>query len=240
MYVLSQSPREIRLTTEAETITRPLGPLQEVGPDDRLVVVIGGAPGYLSFLSGTPTLGAKGYRERYGAQAEFKITRTEWDRLPDSWLGWEAVDAVVLGDAALAPASSAGLEALLTWVRLGGTLVVPGGANAAALAAGPLGGCLPLEVSGTTVVPDLQALSSLAGTAPPAQSCLGSRGRLKPSARALCSAGDLPLVAAGPVGQGQVVMTAFDYTAAPIRYWDAQAALWSRLLVAPAPAPSLL
>jgi hypothetical protein len=218
---------------------------------DLLIVAVGGEPGFLSFLSGKRGLGVTVARDlsqnqRYGpgaysaSESEAQVGRLEWTGLPDSWLGWDGVDAVVLGDAAFSGLSTAALEALRTWVQLGGTLIVPGGTLAPSVAASPIASLLPASVTGTVTLPDLSALAAWAD-APAEQGAGGaliSQLALRPDAQVLCGTVSQPLIVSRPAGSGRVVMTAFDFTASPLKYWNGQEAMWSNLLVGVARAPS--
>ncbi len=210
---------------------------------DLLIVVVGGDSGFLSFLSGKRGLGVTVTRDtsqnqRYNpgafgaSESEAQVGRLEWTGLPDSWLGWDGVDAVVLGDAAFSGLSTPALEALRTWVQLGGTLIVPGGSLAPAVGASSIADLLPADVTGTTTLPDLSALAAWAN-APVEQGAGGtliSQLALRRDAQVLCGTVSQPLIVSRPAGSGRVVMTAFDFTASPLKYWNGQEAMWSNLL----------
>ncbi len=232
-------------STDLETITLRLGRFQEskeiasdwvAAPDDTLVIVVGGDGASLSFLTGTPavpqglpTFDFSNYQQR-GGDPTLQIGHASWDTLPDSWLGWDGVDAVVLADANFVAASQQSLDALLQWVRLGGALIVPGGAQAPQMATSPITNFLPIEVSGTATLPGLADLQAWTGLPIEQRLVLVAAGRLAPGASLLCGSPEQPIIAVGKVGLGRVAMTAFDYCADPVKYWDGQTAMWQRLL----------
>jgi hypothetical protein len=216
---------------------------------DLLIVVVGGDSGFLSFLSGKRGLGVTvardlGRNQRYGpgvysaSESEAQVGRLEWTGLPDSWLGWDGVDAVVLGDAAFSGLAAPALEALRTWVQLGGTLIVPGGTLAPSVAASPIADLLPAGITGTTTLPDLSALAAWADAPVEQQPVLISQLALRPDTQVLCGTVSQPLIVSRSAGSGRVVMAAFDFTASPLKYWSGQEAMWSNLLVGVARAPS--
>jgi hypothetical protein len=221
---------------------------------DKLIVVLGGDGGLLNFLEGaqaappaTVMVKPEDYGGPGGAQQSgpaIRIGRAEWDSLPDSWLGWEGVDAVVLGDSGFGGASPEAVDALVRWVELGGTLIVPGGALAPGMAASPIGQMLPVNVQGTVAAPGLEALAawaSAAGGIEPGPVLLAS-GPMAKGASVLCGSQEGAggaLIVLRTVGAGRVAMAAFDYTSAPVKYWDGQTAMWQRL-IAQAPAPPSL
>ncbi|MBN1460923.1 MAG: hypothetical protein JXA57_15425, partial [Armatimonadetes bacterium] len=215
---------------------------QAVSAQDTLTVVLGGDLGLLNFLAGAQAVpassGAEGFDFETGEveSAALQVGHATWDSLPDSWVGWEGVDAVVLGDANFASASSECVKALLEWVELGGTLIVPGGAMSPQMAASPLGHLLPINVQQTTTIPNLEPLADWTEHALAPLPALIAAGSLAPGAELLCGSSGQPLIAVKPFGAGRVAMTAFDYPASPVKYWDGQTEMWRRLLVrAPAP-----
>ena len=220
-------------------------------PGALVVCVVGGDGGYLSFLNGQTGLGVGAARAPrpmsvYGMPLhsslsrgvkpiEAAVGRLDWSGLPDSWLGWEGASAVVLADANFSGASPAAREALVTWVECGGTLVVPGGPLAPAVASGPFAPLLPAAVTGTAVLSDLSPVGAWAGPPLPASSTLAAQLALAPDAEVLCGSRAQPLIVSRRLGAGRVVMTSFDYTGAPVKYWGGQQAFWSKLLVPRAP-----
>ncbi len=199
--------------------------------EDAVVVVIGGDPGLLQHLNGiTGAVSLSRGRRVASDDGKIWVANTDWLDLPDAWLGWDGVDAVVLGDAGFAGASTEALQALLTWVKLGGTVVVPGGALSPAMAAGAFGELLPMEVTGTTTIPDLGALDAWSDLPIQKQPALIARGSPRSDATLLLGTSRRPLIAVRPAGSGRIIMTAFDFGTAPVRHWDGQVAMWTRLL----------
>jgi len=95
-----------------------------------------------------------GYERPYYRQPIFG--RLNAADLPDRWYGLEAVSVVVWDEPDPQPAAAGAgvgrsqLDALLTWVRNGGQLVVGIGAAADRLAGSPLADLLPFELTGGT------------------------------------------------------------------------------------------
>ena len=212
--------------------------IQAADPGDVVMVVVGGDTGFLSFLTAAKGLGVAPPDfdpSRPGSQPSARDVNAQvghlgWSELPESWIGWDGVDAVVLGDAAFSGASQPALEALRQWVQVGGTLIVPGGALSTAMASSPLADLLPVQIAGTRTLPDLAPLGEWCERPIDPQSVLAARVALRPGARELCGEAGQPLVAVGRAGSGHVIFTAFDFTAAPVKYWDGQNALWPKLL----------
>jgi hypothetical protein len=254
LYVTSEGLEQVYLNLAgARRQKRELPPTREAAGDDTLVVVVGGDTGLLNFLTGTQAAAGAdwakhvmpsfdpygGFTSETPVEAEIQVGHAAWDGLPESWLGWDGADAVVLGDAGFAGASPAALDALLRWVELGGTLIVPGGALSPEMAASPIAGLLPIALTGTATLPDLAPLGQWADQPIDLRPVLVGRGALVPGAATLCGSPDQPLIAVRSVGSGKLVFTTFDFGAAPVRYWDGQTSMWPRLL-AQAPSPPSL
>jgi len=224
---------QVKLIAGGETLVTRLERAPHA-PGDVLMVVLSSGEGILGFLHGTPAPvsggpTSPGWRGG-GIPVELAIAQTQWGALPETWLGWDAVGAVVVAGAELGDARSRELEALRLWVRLGGTLIATGGARAPALAAGPLGELLPLKVTGTRAVDDLAELERWGEEPIARRAALIADGDLCEGAEVLLGSAAEPLVVSGPVGAGSVVMTTFDFTAEPVRYWDGQERMWRRLV----------
>jgi hypothetical protein len=211
LYVTSEGLEEVHLNLAgARRQKRELPPTREAAADDTLVVVVGGDAGLLNFLTGTQAAAGAdwvkqltasqdpygGYTQESPVEAEIQVGHAAWDGLPESWLGWDGADAVILGDAGFAGASPAALDALLRWVELGGTLVVPGGALSPEMAASPIAGLLPIALAGTATLPDLAPLGQWADQPIDLRPVLVGRGALVPGAAALpaCSPRPPPLL----------------------------------------------
>lgn len=228
---------QVKLFAGDQTEVRELQGASSTAPEDLLTVVLSSTEGILGFLNATPApVPGRATGEYYGssqvssATSEFVIARARWGELPDSWLGWDGADVVVVADSELGNAEEAELEALRLWVQLGGTLVVTGGARAPALADGRLGDMLPMEVGGTRTVTDLGALEQWGEEPIPRQAALIADGKLREGAEMLLGSAGTPLVAAWPQGAGSVLMTTFDFTAEPVKYWDGQQKMWARMV----------
>src|SRR5262249_3440974 len=161
--------------------------------------------------------------------------------LPDRWLGYDAVDVVVLAtgkrDFVLGLAQdgeSARRNALLEWVRRGGRLVVSAGRNkqevAQLLAKMPL---LDVKITGSETVKSLPVVKTrwaerLVFQAPLQQvevaTVVPGRG-----ASVMVREESGPVIVEGSCGLGRVVLVAFDLDAPPFTTWDGQEAFWNRL-----------
>ncbi len=228
--------QRIKVEAGGEALVQEVPNIAPVSPEDVLMVVLSGGEGALGFLKGTtaPLTGAvsagPGGPPQTSGGAEFAVAQSNWGTLPESWLGWDGVDVVVLAAGDLGAADPKEIEALKLWVRLGGTLVVTGGARAASIADGAFGELLPMDVRGTRTVPSLVALEQWGEEPLPRQAALIADGTLREGAEVLLGTTAEPLIVRSRADAGSVVMTTFDLTAEPVKYWDGQEALWRQLV----------
>jgi hypothetical protein len=173
---------------------------------------------------------------------------TDVGQLPTRWYGYEGVDAVVISTSRpemfhkLLAGSSARLEALDQWVRMGGRLVLLVGSQGsevlhpeaplARLAPGKLEKMVPLGETGA-----LESYAENASTVP-----TSGDGRLSMMAPRLTDIegtveawqADLPMIVRATRGFGQVVFVAADLDRAPLNQWKDRKLLVARLLGLPA------
>ncbi|HUU53550.1 MAG TPA: hypothetical protein VMY87_01415 [Armatimonadota bacterium] len=249
LYVPFEGVEKIYLRLGRGESEKELSAPRVASREDTLAVVLGGDRGTLNFLSGSnaaPQTVPLGRRDGRGMPVAgtdtgpvIQVGHAGWEGLPESWLGWDGVDAVVLGDAGFASASAEAVEGLLRWVHLGGTLIVPGGTLAPQMAASPIADLLPIEVRGTTTAAHLGELEEWTQQPIERRASLLAEGPLREGASVLCGTKERPLIAVRRVDAGRVAMTAFDFGAAPVKYWDGQTAMWQRLLAQAPPSPSL-
>jgi hypothetical protein len=162
--------------------------------------------------------------------------------LPDRWLGYEAVDVVVLTTASdkfveeLLTMSQQRRDALLEWVRRGGKLVLSVGRNQQSVARWlekvPLvDGVLKSKVT----------RQSLLSVADPQQkqplrqieiACVQPGPNMHGLVHEDATADDReirPILLQSSCGLGRVLLVAFDLDAPPFSTWDGQGAFWKKL-----------
>jgi len=185
-------------------------------------------------------------KRRKGNANESALTATVEDveRLPDQWLGYEAIDAIVLPTHDLPRIESLTdqqIEALETWVQMGGLLVISVGKNGQELLgrAGRLARFVPGEydhVRRLTKTVDLetyatapQRLDTLPGADEIAFTSLKEpRGIIE--SRESNVIGQGPTIVRSSFGFGQVAFLAVDLDVPPISKWKGRGQLVSRLL----------
>jgi hypothetical protein len=220
-----------RLVTRVERRGAPAirqeSDLREIGQGEQLVLLINPEEGALS----VPPAIRRAIRGP-NQMAPIHVASMKPERAPERWIGYDPVDALVLGDVTEQSLSVPQQRAIGEWVATGGTLIVSGGADAARLRSRFFQELLPVEVLGTKTL-------NLSGAGLP--DAVATVTRPRPGARttplqvsealALGHAGDeTPLVVMGRKGLGQVIFVALDVTRPPFRGSDAGAAVWRGIL----------
>jgi len=153
--------------------------------------------------------------------------------LPDRWLGYDGVDAVIIHGVSLEHLSARQFEALEKWLMQGGILAVSGGPDYTLLRTPRLAHLLPGAPLGLLRFTDGSALAGAFAEPPYAPMPFsihrveGRRGRV------LYSAGENPLVIEEERGRGRVLYLTFDVAGYPFDRWGGLGPLWLRLLKLP-------
>ncbi|MFZ5829645.1 MAG: hypothetical protein ACOY3P_06140 [Planctomycetota bacterium] len=169
------------------------------------------------------------------------------DALPDRWIGYEGVDALVIATAD--PASFAGwqggdprAQALVRWIESGGKLLLTAGSRAETVFAdaSPLAPLAPGKLARMMNLRQTTALESFARSASPVPApapgeTAGLRVGVFEDVRGVIEAreGNLPLVIRMRHGFGQVIFFGGDLELSPLAEWADRRFLVARLLDLP-------
>lgn len=164
-----------------------------------------------------------------GSAGSVRVVYPRVDDLPQSWAGYDGVDAVVVHDTYFQQLRSDQVEALERWVVTGGVLVFTGGA--AALLYGPagLGPLLPVQVTGLTrrngvpVAVGGNAVRRITGRVEAAESTVVA-------GTVVAADGPLPVMVRRRLGRGSVWFLAFDPTVSPGSSWEGVLPMWRNIL----------
>lgn len=196
-----------------------------IQPQDRLNVVITNSPVGAVDLTGARAGNYNGY------QADMNIAD-----LPTQALG--AVDLIMISDVDSGGLSTIQQQALTDWIAAGGHLIVTGGQNWQATAAGvvPL---LPLTPDGSREIAGLQPLADwLRDNSDLNEPTVIATGTLGANSAILVAAEDgTPLLVRRTLGAGKVDYLAADPNNAPLRGWDGLPDLWLALVTSGSPLP---
>lgn len=161
------------------------------------------------------------------------------ENIPDRAPALDAVDMLLFNDVDTGTLSSAQRQAIEDWVIQGGHLVVTGGINWQATAAG-LSELLPLVPDASISIDDLTSLASLANHDPSEieGNSIAATGELLADVEVLAVTGnDVPLYTRRVLGLGTVDYLAVDPIAAPLRSWEGLSDLWFTVATSVSPRP---
>ena len=201
--------------------------------------------GALSLLSATETAG----RPRPKVLLDIAV-----DELPERVEGLRSFDLLILNDVDTSPLTPKQRQALATWVRQGGRLVIGGGAGARRTVAGlqllegSSGDILPLNPRRELEMAALPGLAAYVGGPGPSDGASDGEPVRVPGPF-LVSVGDLsegqtmaeqegvPLIRQRAVGDGTVSFVALDLAGSPFDAWAGAVRFWEQLVVADASYP---
>lgn len=154
--------------------------------------------------------------------------------LPRDWIGYSAVDVLVIREIALRRISKAQQTAMLDWVQRGGTLIVSGGSNYKYLRDSFIESFLPVELKKPeqtekipTVLQEQLGFRSFGSNSNPFERIPFSP---KPGCETLIETDDQIYIAKRNFGDGQILCLAFDYNATPFLEQQVGETFWSELL----------
>ncbi len=174
-----------------------------------------------------------------GGYAAFQANWT-LENLPDRAAALTAIDTLVFSDIDTGPLSPGQQQAVRDWLAAGGHLIVTGGANWQATAAG-LVELLPLIPTSSATVPDLDALTTLSGNVSgtlPGDTVIATGAPLDVNDVLIAHDDGTPLLVRHDFGLGTVDYLTTDPLAQPLRDWENISDLWFTLGATIHPRPS--
>jgi hypothetical protein len=239
------SRAEVSLRSGWRTVAQHEVKLNALYDEDELIVVYALEKGALSYLAGLKSPkpatapsgitfglpGAGGGQRTQAGAGSIVVQYASRDYMPDSWVGYDSADVLVLGRISPKTLSARQQGAIRGWVASGGGLVVSGGIDWQRLSEPFFRSLLPLSPDGAVEVREPGELASVYG------SSLGSDAPIAVTTGALSSGSSIyleepavPLIAEREYGAGRVIFLAFDYAAEPIRSWRAGDKMWLDLM----------
>jgi len=202
--------------------------LRALQPTDQLYAVI--------------TRSAAGSIDMTGAVADgLSASQANWDidSIPDNPAALASVNMIVFTDVDTNGLTLAQETALEGWVANGGHLVVTGGINWQATAAG-LERLLPFAPGDDIIIDDVSVLASYVGSDAALTGDIPlAVGTVDTDAEILVETGlREPLLVRGTLGEGVVDYLALDPNTAPLRGWDGLNPLWYTLAATSPPVPA--
>jgi len=150
--------------------------------------------------------------------------------LPDHWLGYDGVTAVIVQGISLEELSTRQFEALKKWIAHGGKLAVSGGSDYSLLRTPRLAELLPANPTGLIKISESTRLGEALGGQLQAQAPFHILRSSKLRGRVLHEVDALALVVQENNGRGQVTYLSFDVGNPPFDQWPAMKRLWFTML----------
>ena len=222
------SELRVELVSGSQELAARDTPVRLLNPSDFLVGVLS--------EEGVPPAGLAATRRGSGPVGVARLTPAD---VPADPVVLQALDALVVRNAAGDRLTSAQRSAIRTWVETGGQLIVTGGPGWRRSIEG-LEDLLPVEGLSSREVTRLRAFSRYAGVEPPEDSAIVTVGTPVEGARALLTQDGIPLIVERWLGQGRVTFLGVDPALEPFRSWANAESLWQRILVGGQPSLPVL
>lgn len=147
------------------------------------------------------------------------VAELEMADMPTHPEGMGMLNMLIISDVDTGGLTETQRQVLAHWVENGGRLVVVGGPGWQKTSAG-LASLLPIRLSGSVNLPDLNGLSWLSPQGEPlVADTIVAVGETDANALILASQNDIPLILRQKVGYGEVYFLAADPALAPLRNW---------------------
>ena len=201
--------------------------LIDLGPQNQLYAVVSGPTAAPPNLSGVHVGGRRAEQALWSAH-----------EIPENGLSLGSLDMIMLVNIDGESLSSGQRRALEHWVEGGGHLIVSGG-PAALVTAAAVADLLPLALSGSQPLENLDALAQFAGdNSGLPQRTIIAVGNPHEDAQTLVEQDGVPLLLRREIGAGLVDFLAADPTLAPLANWERLDDLWLKMLATRAPHPT--
>lgn len=217
----------------------PLSPAQ---PGEMFVLVVSSKQAALQHLSGLTAPVPMFYlpSPARGDTARVRVQNVLPSRLPGlgpprNWQSLEVADVVVWHDASPSALDRRQLEALASWVKAGGTLVVVGGPHWQVLKHPALRPLLPGDVAGSFEIRDWGELAGYVPGGPPRGPALAVLLKPERGAHVLLDVAGRPFLVTKKLGNGRVLFVAADLSEPPLRGWRGADTLWWEILAVERP-----
>lgn len=231
---------EVTFSGRGFTSLRDQARLETIDPAQRLVVGITDGDERISYLAGMRGHGLANIEGQNGinpnsGQAPIRPLTTSKANVPDRWIGFDAVDLLMLGDFAHTELAPDQIVAIRNFATGGGNLLVPCGARWQRLSQSPLADLWPVDLNSSTTAagnevadlvnryyPNPRDGSDRLGGAP----VVLSRGVLKEGAVLKEGSANNPLFAMAETGAGRCLFLSYDPTQPPFIGWRGLPAMW--------------
>ena len=212
-YPADQEPATVRLSVDNRVLAEQTLSVKMARPGWPLIAVTADSPGVVRSLRSIEL-------SYQGLPLPLAVSPLEMATIPEDADRLRGISALVVQGNAASQATASQRNAVLSWLRGGGHLLLVGGANAADVARILPEGALPLTFAGSAPVTSTEPLRTWLGRPP-------NLPPSAPAARFQYSGGELlagtpaaPLVWRMQVGGGTATILAFDPTLEPLASWE--------------------
>lgn len=210
---------EVLLVEGERTLAKETVRTQPIGDDDLFYGILSDDRSALFSLAALPVSGNR----------RVQVSHLDPYDLPDTGRALTGLDMIVAHSLDTSGLNDEQRSALYGWVAMGGHLVICGGPNAQATAAG-LGDLLPVTIEGSETTTDVAPLGDYAGVPWLAQvPAVVTRVSAAHEARILAGEPERPLIVRRTVGSGAIDYIALDPDLEPMRTWIGSGDLWLKL-----------
>lgn len=164
----------------------------------------------------------------------------DFERLPHRWVGYDSVDALVVGSLRPDSLTVSQERAMLRWVRNGGLLILSPTDDADWLRDSFLAPASPVEIIRKRWLSDFSALTDTFGPGISTDERIPVWEARPVRGDVLLWSGQLPMIATSSYGAGKVVFLGFDASDDHVRSWDSLQYVYWHLLEFSDPLNSLV
>ena len=159
------------------------------------------------------------------------VANLEVEELPNKWIGYDIVDAVVLGNFSSDSISENQRQALIDWLYSGGTLIVSGGSDSQNLIGSFIEPFLPVKIKGVKVIQSIPSMSNYFGYELPNTPTVVALSELDMDSRVIIAEEDgLPIISEKHIGIGEIVFLGYNFSDPIFNSWKGNNELWSLIL----------
>ena len=150
--------------------------------------------------------------------------------LPEKWYGYDSVKLLILRSDAIGGLRDRQFQALIRWLKQGGSLVLGSGLNYGSLTSLRIRRFLPIAVRGHRQLTEIASLKQFCGRGIAGiEPFLVLATRIDGS-RILAKENDIPIVAKKSIGFGETIFLAFDLNSPPFSRWEGRRMFWGKIL----------
>ncbi|MGB9596376.1 MAG: hypothetical protein ACPL7B_08855, partial [Candidatus Poribacteria bacterium] len=152
----------------------------------------------------------------------------EIEELPDKWIGYDSIDAVILGSFSPDSISENQKKALIDWLCGGGIIIISGGSDSQNLIGSFIEPFLPVKIKSTKIIRSLPSIRDHFGYELSDIPIIVALSEPFTDSRTIIAENDgLPILTEKNVGAGKVVFLSYNFADPIFNLWQGYNELWS-------------